>query len=381
MALRAKRLFSSSVPSPWFSVFSVLNLSFLPTVGYPAREAQGETVMHAAMPRRRSVLQGAGGLAGILALGKAPAIAQTKPTKLIIAHITPVPESGAVALDWFAKAMTERSKGELQVEFHGGTLLTKELDVMNGVKTGSIAMGTPSGAAATIFPEMGVFLVGYLIGSYDQAYKILNGKVGDQLDKTFQEKYGIKVLYYFDYGFRHFWNGRRPINEPRDLRGLKIRTQPSKVFTDTVNGIGAVAVPLGWAEVITAAQQGVIDGADLPVVNMVPLKAYEVSKYYSLTGHNYGSTLVAMNLGMWKALRPDQQALMLDGAREAQAIMRKNTESIDSLAEAKKLLEPHGMTVNMPDHAPFKKLAQEKIWPQYQKQYGELWDLITAGTV
>jgi hypothetical protein len=116
---------------------------------------------------------------------------------------------------------------------------------------------------------------------------------------------------------------------------LKIRTQPSKVFTDTVNGVGAVAVPLGWAEVITAAQQGVIDGADLPVVNMVPLKAYEVSKYYSMTGHNYGSTLVAMNLGMWNALTPDQKKLMLDGAREAQAIMRKNTESIDTLAKAK----------------------------------------------
>jgi tripartite ATP-independent transporter DctP family solute receptor len=331
--------------------------------------------------RRRNVLQGAGGLAGILVLGKAPAVAQTKPTKLVIAHITPVPESGAVALDWFAKAMTERSKGELQVEFHGGTLLTKEIDVMNGVKTGSVAIGTPSGAAATIFPEMGVFLVGYLISSYDQAYRILNGRVGDQLDKTFQEKYGVKVLYYFDYGFRHIWNARRPINEPRDLRGLKIRTQPSKVFTDTVNGIGAVAVPLGWNEVITAAQQGVIDGADLPVVNMVPLKAYEVSKYYSMTGHNYGSTLVAMNLGMWNALRPEQQKLMLDGAHEAQAIMRKNTESIDSLAEAKKLLEPLGMTVNLPDHAPFKKLAQEKVWPQYQKQYGELWDLISANTV
>ena len=72
---------------------------------------------------------------------------------------------------------------------------------------------------------------------------------------------------------------------------------------------------------------------------------------------------------------------MLDGAREAQAIMRKNTESIDTLAKAKEQLEPLGMTVNMPDHAPFRKLAQEKVWPQYQKQYGELWDLITATTV
>jgi len=100
-----------------------------------------------------------------------------------------------------------------------------------------------------------------------------------------------------------------------------------------------------------------------------------------MTGHNYGSTLVTMNLGMWSALRPDKQAMMLDGAREAQAIMRPNTESVDTLAKAKEMLEPHGMTVNLPDRAPFKKLAQEKVWPQYQKQYGELWDQITADTV
>lgn len=327
---------------------------------------------------RRTVLKAAAGLAGILATGKAPAFAQAQPKKLVIAHITPPPESGAIALEWLARTLTERSKGELVVEFHGGTLLTKEIDILNAVKAGNVAMGTPSGAAATIFPEMGVFLVPYLISSYDQAYKILNGKVGDQLDKTFQEKYGVKVVYYFDYGFRHFWNSKRAINEPRDLRGLKIRTQPSKVFTDTVNGIGAVAVPLGWAEVITAAQQGVIDGADLPVVNMVPLKAYEVSKYYSMTGHNYGSTLVALNLGMWNGLTPAQQKLLLDVGREAQGKMREMTESIDSEKAAKELLEPRGMIVNVPNREPFMKMAREKVWPNYQKQYGELWEQITA---
>jgi TRAP-type transport system periplasmic protein len=327
---------------------------------------------------RRSVLKAAGGLAGILALGRAPAFAQAQPKKLVIAHITPPPESGAVALQFLAEQVTERSKGELAVEFHGGTLLTKEIDILNGVKAGNITMGTPSGAAATIFPEMGVFLVPYLIGSYQQAYKILNGKVGDNLDRIFQEKYGVKVLYYFDYGFRHFWNAKRAINEPKDLRGLKIRTQPSKVFTDTVNGLGAVAVPLGWAEVITAAQQGVIDGADLPVVNMVPLKAYEVSKYYSMTGHNYGSTLVAFHLGTWNALTPAQQKLLLDVGREAQDKVRGITEAIDSEKSAKEQLETRGMTVNVPDREPFKKLAREKVWPAYQKQYAELWEQIDA---
>ena len=330
---------------------------------------------------RRSVLKSAAGLAGILATGKAPAFAQAAPRKLIIAHIVPPPESGAVALEWFAKAVTERSKGELNVEFHGGTLMTKEIDILNGVKSGNIFMGTPSGAAATIFPEMGVFLVPYLIQSYEQSYKLMNGIVGDKLDKVFQEKYGVKVCYYFDYGFRHIWNSKRAINEPRDLRGLKIRTQPSKVFTDTVNGIGAVAVPLGWNEVITAAQQGVIDGADLPVVNMVPLKAYEVSKYYSMTGHNYGSTVVAMNLGIFNSLTPAQQKLVLDTGREAQGIVRKATESIDSEKSAKELLEPRGMTINVPNREPFMKLAREKVWPAYQAQFGEMWDLITKTAV
>jgi TRAP-type transport system periplasmic protein len=330
------------------------------------------------MSSRRHLLRASGGLATILATGKAPAFAQAQPTKLQIASVNPVPESGAIALDWLATALTERSKGELDATFHGGTLLTKEIDIMNGVKAGNIAIGNPAGATATVFPEMGVFLVGYLITSYQQAYTILNGKVGDELDQQFQQKYGVKVLYYFDYGFRHVWNARHQINTPHDLRGLKIRVQPAKTFADTINCLGGVAVPLGWAEVMTAAQQGVIDGADLPVVNMVPLKAYEVSKYYSMTGHNYGACVIAMNLQMFNDLRPDQQKLVMDTAREAQAVARKVTESVDTLETAKKQLEPLGMTVVQPDPGPFIDLAKKKLWPIYEKQYSGLWEQIVA---
>src|SRR5438477_7646874 len=238
---------------------------------------------------RRRVLQAAGA-AGIIALSKAPAFAQATPKKLVFAHITAEPESSAVAFAAMAKEVTERSKGELVMEFHGGTLLTKELEIINAVKSGNIAMGDPGGAAATVFPEMGVFLVPYLVASYDQAYRMFNGQVGERLDKQFQEKYKLKVLFFYDYGFRHFWNSKRPINEPKDLRGLKMRVQPAKVLADPISGLGGVVVPMAWGEVIPAAQQGVIDGADLPIVNILALKAYEVSKYCSLTYHNYGPT-------------------------------------------------------------------------------------------
>jgi TRAP-type C4-dicarboxylate transport system substrate-binding protein len=223
---------------------------------------------------------------------------------------------------------------------------------------------------------MGVFLVPYLVRSYDQAYRLFNGKIGDALDKQFQEKYGVKVLCFFDYGFRQFWNTKRAIVEPKDLRGMKMRVQLAKVFADTVNGLGANAVPMPWAEVIPAAQSGVIDGADLPIINILALKAYEVSKYCSMTYHNYGPTVSVINLGIWNSLAKDQQTLLLDLAREAQVKIREATESVDNLQKAKELLEPKGMVINTADVDAFRKVAQDKIWPAYQKQYPELWDEI-----
>jgi tripartite ATP-independent transporter DctP family solute receptor len=329
---------------------------------------------------RRRILQAAGA-AGILSLAKAPAFAQAAPKKLVFAHVTAEPESSAVAFAAMAREVTERSKGELAMEFHGGTLLTKELEIINAVKSGNIAMGDPGGAAATVFPEMGVFLVPYLVASYEQAYKMFNGEIGAKLDKQFQEKYKLKVLFFYDYGFRHFWNSKRPIAEPKDLRGMKMRVQQAKVFADTINGLGGVAVPMAWGEVIPAAQQKVIDGADLPIVNILALKVYEVSKYCSLTFHNYGPTAAVINLELWNGLSEPHRKILQDASRTAQATVRDLTESVDNLAKAKELLEPKGMTVNAADVCAFRKLAEQKVWPAYKQQFPEMWDAIVSTKV
>jgi len=329
---------------------------------------------------QRSLVCGAVLIAVMLATGRAPAPAQMKstPRKLDLAHILPPPESGAIGYKYFAEEVTKRSNGSLNVVFHGGTLLSKELEIMDAVKSGNIAFGTPVGAACTVFPEMCVFLTPYLVRDYNHAYAMFNGDIGKSLDETFQKKYKVKIIYFYDYGFRHFWNNRHAINTPADLKGLKMRVQQGRVFADTVNGLGASAVPMPWGEVIAAAQQGVIDGADLPIYNINALKVYEVSKYVSLTFHNYGPTLLVMNLDIWKSLTPDQQKLIMEVGREAQRKVRDATESVDNLAKAKELLEARGMKVNAADVPTFRKVAEERIWPQYKQQYGEMWDRIVS---
>lgn len=326
--------------------------------------------------RRRLLASGAGGMAAILATGRAPVFAQAQPKKMDAALILAPPDVGGVGMDFFAKALTERSKGEIEMRFHGGTLLSKEMEIMNAVKAGNVAVGSPSGAAATVFPEMGVLLVPYLVKDYATAYAIMNGKIGDKLNQTIEEKHKLKVLYYFDYGFRHFWTNGSAIAEPKDLRGKKIRVQPAKVFADTINGLGGNAVPMAWGEVVSAAKQGVIDGGDLPIANIANLKIYEVAKYAALTYHNYGPTCAVMNLEAWNGLTDAQKKLVLDVGREAQGKVREQIESVDNFESAKKLLEPKGMTVVQGNVEAFRKIAQEKIWPAYQKQYGAFFDEI-----
>jgi len=324
-------------------------------------------------PSRRAVLIGSASVAAGLA---APAIAQTAAKRVVMASVAPPYEASSVAFAWMAKEINEKSKGAIDVQFHPGTLINKEIEIINAVKTGSIAAGTPSGASGTTFPEINVLLSPYLVRDYEHAYRVLNGPIGDKIDEQIQSRYQCKVLLYFDLGFRHFWNNKRPINEPKDLNGLRIRVQQAKVYADTVSGLGANAVPIAWNELYPAVQQGVVDGGDLPIVNQFLLKTYEVAKYSSLTYHNYTPTMLVMNLNVWNGFSKEQQELIREAARGAQQRVREATESVDSLAKAKELLEPKGMVVNAAQLDPFRKLAQEKIWPAYQKQYPDLWDQI-----
>ena len=91
--------------------------------------------------RRRSLVKG--GLAGILASGLAPTFARAETKKLVMAHLNAIPESAAVAFDWQAAEVRKRSNGELDMQFFGSTLITKEIDIMNAVKSGNIAIGNP----------------------------------------------------------------------------------------------------------------------------------------------------------------------------------------------------------------------------------------------
>ena len=206
---------------------------------------------------------------------------------------------------------------------------------------------------------------------------MFNGRIGDKLDKEIPGQVQAQGAVLLRLRLPPFLDRKKPIVEPKDLRGKKIRVQQAKVFGDTINGLGGNAVPMAWGEVITAAKQGVIDGGDLPIVNMKALKIYEVSKYClddlsQLRPDQRGDE----SRNLERATRRSAEADASTVARETQEKIREATESVDNFAKAKSELEPFGMTVVEAKVEEFRKVAQQKIWPAYKAQYGALWDEI-----
>ena len=125
---------------------------------------------------------------------------------------------------------------------------------------------------------------------------------------------------YWDHGFRVLTNSRRPVAKMEDIQGLKIRVQQIPVFIDTFTTLGANAVPMPFTELYTALETKTVDGQENPFVSIEVTKFYEVQKYASNTRHAYSPLLVLASKKFWDQLSDDERKLLLDAAKETQAV-------------------------------------------------------------
>jgi tripartite ATP-independent transporter DctP family solute receptor len=207
----------------------------------------------------------------------------------------------------------------------------------------------------------------FLYQSYDQAHKVLDGKAGQIMLKQLGEK-GIVGLGFAQAGFRHVINNKGPINKPDDLNGVKLRVQPSDIFLDSFKAIGANPVPMAWSEVFTAAQQGTIDGLEIPIPVIYSSKMTEVTKYLSLTNHSYNALVMVVSGQSFKRLSKEEQQAVRDAA--AAAIKRQRQATADNESAILQKIKDTGMQVNaVADLGAFRDRVT-KIYDKYRKNIG-----------
>jgi TRAP-type transport system periplasmic protein len=235
-------------------------------------------------------------------------------------------------------------------QLYPASQLGNEREILEGMRIGTIEM-TTSGVAGLADPIYDIFDMPFLFRDRNHVYSVLDGAVGKELlEKNKDQK--LVALGYFENGWRHITNNKRPINSPADLKGLKQRVVEHRIYMATMRALGATAVPIPYGELYTALKTGVVDGQDNPLINIFTAKFYEVQKYLTLSGHVYSNNVVFASKAWFDKLPADIQAGVRDAVAEAMVLVR--TESINFDKELAGKLKAGGMVLNeITDKTPF----------------------------
>ncbi|MEN6464609.1 MAG: TRAP transporter substrate-binding protein [Syntrophaceae bacterium] len=284
------------------------------------------------------------------------------------AHVVNEKDAFHVAALKFKELVEKNSQGSITVSIYPNAKLGDERTLLERMKMGIVDAGIiTNGPIINFVPAFGVIDLPFLFRDPRHAYKVLDGSIGQKLLAD-MESQGWKGLAFGERGFRNLTNSKRPVKAPRDIRGLKIRVMQNPVYVDSFKALGANAVPMAWTEVLTALQQGTVDGQENPLNVIMAFKLYETQKYLSITRHAYAPAPIIMSMNTWKKLNPAQQQIVKKAAQDAAEFER----AWDNKMEAAwlKELKAKGMVVTTPDLKAFRD-AVKPVYDQYTPKYGK----------
>ncbi|SEL29757.1 tripartite ATP-independent transporter solute receptor, DctP family [Roseovarius azorensis] len=314
---------------------------------------------------RRALLKVIGATA-ILSLGAlaSPALAQDKTIR--VASVTGPSHHHNISLRWFAEQVAARDAG-LNIEVLDGAQLGGERDYIEGMMLGSIQMAQVSTAPIAGFvPEFDLFSLPYLIRDTEHFKAVISGPVGAKFNEMAEAR-GIKILAWFDNGYRNVFNKVRPVVTPEDMGGLKIRVMESPLMVNTVNAMGGSATPMSYSELYTALEQGVLDGGENATGNVLNDRFYEVTSYLSMTQHFRPPGVVAISLGTWNGLTAEQQQVLVEESARLQDYEIALTAEVG--AQALEELQAKGMQVNEVDVEAF-RARMGPIYEDFKSKHG-----------
>ena len=305
----------------------------------------------------------------ILALALALCLANSALAETVFQLGTTVNEQDSfqVAAEKFAELVAERTNGEYKIEIYPNGTLGGESDMLDSMSMGMLDMGIITSGPFVNFSEMmGVLDMPYLFATNEEAYEILDGEIGQELLNTLEDA-GLKGLAYAERGFRNVTTSVRPITSAADLKGLKLRVMENEVYTATFKALDVNAVPMAWAEALTAMQQGTIEGQENPVNVMYSYKLWEYGqKYATFDRHSYATAIITMSLDVFNTLDEETQAIFKQAAQEAAEFERAWVAEQE--AGQIQALKDNGMEiVENPDVASFRAAVTPvyEAYPQF----------------
>lgn len=273
----------------------------------------------------------------------------------------------------FADLVEERSNGRIQILVLAEGKLGAESDVIAQMQYGGVDFARVSlSQLAEYIPQLNVLQMPYLYEDSAHMWRVLDGTIGDDfLDIVSQNE--LIGLSWYDAGARNFYNSKKPITCLEDMQGMRIRVQESEVMADMIEALGASAIPIPYADVYSALEQGTVDGAENNWPSYETMNHYEVAKYYTIDEHNRVPEMQICSKHTWSKLSEEDQQMILDCAKESALYERKLWKERESESEAK-AIEQGVEVVEL--SAEEKKRFQEAVTGIYEKYCADQMDII-----
>lgn len=316
---------------------------------------------------KRAFLKTLVAVAALAAFGLAQA--QTKTIKFANQNAEGHPV--VLGMKKFAELVEQKSGGKLKVNvFPGGALGSDQANV-SALQGGTLEMASMnSGIFASLVKDFAIYDFPFLFGNTKEADAVVDGPFGQAMHKKLEEK-GLVGLGYYELGFRHLTNSKRPINKVEDIVGLKLRVIPNPINIDWVSALGANPTPLPFPELYSALEQKAVDGQENPVSTIVGAKLFEVQKYLTLSYHQYNPQSIVVSKKFWDSLSAGDQKILEEAAQESIRYQREQSRS--QLASGLETLKKGGMEISELPPAEVNKL-REKMKPviaKYSATVGE----------
>lgn len=279
----------------------------------------------------------------VLAYGQVSHAQNAKERNIRLGHGIAAEHPLGLASVKFAEIMDRLSGGKLKVKVYPATQLGSETQMIAAVRGGVQEMAIVASAPiATIIKEYLLFDLPFLFQNEKEADTVLDGKLGQRLLDLAQDKNMIGLCYW-ENGFRHITNSKRPVATLEDMSGLKLRVMQNPVYIDSFKALGTNAIPMPFTELYSAMETKAIDAEENPIPIIHASKFYEVQKYLSLTNHAYAPYVVLVSRTFWNKLEASEREQLRQGCFEGRAYQRElNRKMTADLIET---LKKDGMTV------------------------------------